>query len=239
VSRAERAFVGILAAQTALCGALAAVELLGGCPGCRSGIPLAPAGFLFYLALLWQALRSGVGPFSLGGAHFAFGVHLLLAADRLRSGLPCLPCLGAAGLSAALAAAAWICDSKGGGRALLLFPGAALVAVLSTGLSRAGAESPSSAGGPDGPASVRVTVFSQPDCRWCEELRDSVLPGVLKEFGPRIQVAWRPASDLPAIRRTPTLVVARGGADRSARVIEGLPTAEALRDAIRAVEGRP
>jgi hypothetical protein len=236
VTRAEKAFVALLAAQTALCGAIAAVELFGGCPGCRPGISLAPAGFLFYLALLVQALRRGVGPFPLGGAHFALGVHLLLSAERLRSGLPCAPCLAAAALSGALALSAWICDPRAGGRALLLLPGAALVAALWSGLPRAGAESPAA---PARSAVVRLTVFTQADCGWCDRLRDEVLPEIARDFGSRLDVVWRPASDLPAIRRTPTIVITRGAGERPARVLEGLPTAEVLREAVRAVEGRP
>jgi len=233
VTRAERIFVGLLAGQTALCGALAAAEFLGACAGCRHGPSLGLAGFLFYLALLVQALRGGVGPFPLGGAHFALGVHFLLTAERLRSGLPCAPCLDAAAVSAALAAAAWACDRRASGRALLLLPGAALVAALWSGSPRAGAETPPAA------APLRITVFTQPDCAWCDELKSSVMPGIVREFGPRLEVAWRPASDLPAIRRTPTIIVARGGAGRPARVLEGLPSAEALRDAVRSVEAAP
>jgi hypothetical protein len=57
-----------------------------------------------------------------------------------------------------------------------------------------------------------------------------------KEFGDRLEVVLRPARDLPAIRRTPTIIVAPARKDRPGRVIEGLPALETLRAAIREAE---
>ena len=108
-----------------------------------------------------------------------------------------------------------------------------LAAVALTGWPRTAAATP-----PAGPG-VRITIFSQEDCPYCDDLRDRVMPEVEKEFGPRVQVVWRPAAELPAIRRTPTLVVAPGRNGRGARVIEGLPRIDVLREAIREAESRP
>jgi hypothetical protein len=239
VNGAQKAFVGALAAQTALCGGIALAEALSGCAACRNGSSLALAGFLFYLGLLLEALRRGVRPFHLWASAFAFGVHLLLAADLLRSGLRCWPCFSACAGSAALAGLAWLCDRDLLARVPLLLPGAALVVVLWSSLPRAVAEPPSTRVDPAGTSALRLTVFTQADCPYCDELRDRVMPDILREFGPRLELAWRPASDLPAIRRTPTLVISRSLKDRPARVLEGLPSVESLREALRAVEGAP
>ena len=87
-------------------------------------------------------------------------------------------------------------------------------------------------------ASVSIVIFTQEDCAYCDELRDRVIPEIEKEFGRRVRVDYRPASDLPAVRKTPTLILTPGRAGVQGRVIEGLPTVERLRGAIHDLETR-
>jgi protein-disulfide isomerase len=85
---------------------------------------------------------------------------------------------------------------------------------------------------------VSVEVFTEPDCPYCDELRSRVMPEIEKEFGTRVRINYRPATDLPAVRRTPTLILTPGRLGAQGRVIEGLPTLERLRGAIRDLETR-
>ena len=64
------------------------------------------------------------------------------------------------------------------------------------------------------------------------------MPEIEREFGERVRIDYRPAADLPAVRRVPTLILTPGRAGREGRVIEGLPTVERLRGAIRDLEAR-
>jgi hypothetical protein len=82
-------------------------------------------------------------------------------------------------------------------------------------------------------ASVSIVVFTQEDCAYCDELRDRVMPEIEREFGRRVRIDYRPASDLPAVRKTPTLILTPGRTGIQGRVIEGLPTVERLRGAIQ------
>ncbi|MGH7342432.1 MAG: hypothetical protein ACREKH_18245, partial [Candidatus Rokuibacteriota bacterium] len=144
--------------------------------------------------------------------------------------------LGAAGLSAALAALSIACDRANLVRMALILPWSVLLVLAWSGLPRPAAGAPVS---PADAADVRLVVFTQPDCPYCDELRDRVLPAIEREFGSRLQVTYRPARDLAAVRRTPTLVITPGRREQPARVIEGLPSPESLRAAILEMGGRP
>lgn len=235
MSRAWTAFRITLAAQAGLAGWAAANA--GGCDACRaSGSWLAIAGFALYASMLAGALAWGPSPAVFGAAFFAAGVHAVLAAHLWISELGCGLCAATASGAALLALFAVACDRGNLARGAAVVPWAALAAIAAVGWPR-----PASAVPPPGDiaAAVRLTVFTQPDCPYCDRLRDQVMPGLEKEFGPRLRVIWRPAADLPAIRRTPTLVVAPERNGRGGRVFEGLPAADDLREAIRSAEGRP
>lgn len=234
MSRAWTAFRILLAGQTAVAGA--AVLWGGSCGACRTGGSwLALAGFGLYASLLAAALARGPSPLVFGGALFAAGVHAVLALHLWLGEVGCALCASAAAGAGALAALAVACDRGNLARGAAVLPWAVLAAVAATGWP----QSTTADAAPPAGTSVRLTVFAQDDCPYCEQLRDRVLPDIEKEFGSRLRVVWRPAADLPAIRRTPTLVVAPERNARGGRVFEGLPAATALRDAIRDAEARP
>jgi thiol-disulfide isomerase/thioredoxin len=81
-----------------------------------------------------------------------------------------------------------------------------------------------------------VRIYIQPDCPYCERLRKEIVPEIVKEFGTRVRIEYRSADDLPGIRRTPTLILDPRRAESRPRIIEGLPTLERLRGAIRDLE---
>lgn len=233
MSPAWAAFRAVLAAQTVLAGWAATGA--AGCGACRTGGSwLAVAGFALYAGMLAAALARGPSPAVFGSALFAAGVHAVLAAHLWVSELGCALCAATAVGASLLAGLSVACDRANLARAAAILPWAALTALAAVGWPRAAAAAPAAEG-----AGARLTIFTQPDCPYCERLRDEVMPGLEKEFGPRLRVVWRPAADLPAIRRVPTLVVAPERNGRGGRVFEGLPTAADLRQAIRDAEGRP
>lgn len=235
MSRTWTAFRVLLGAQTLTAVTAAVLELGEGCSACRAGgLSLGLAGALFYGGLLAAALLRGPSTPVYAAAVAATGVHLFLAARMLAGGPLCAVCLLAAGLSLPLGACAVAAAPERLGRVALLLPLAAVPGFVGT----LPAPSAASAAVTDASA-VRITVFSQADCPYCDVLKHAVLPAISREHGPRVDVVWRDAAELPSIRRTPTVFVSRGGRQAPARVFEGLPTAEMLRDAIRDAEGRP
>ena len=232
MSRAWRPLVALLAAQTVLAAAAATREWIFDCGACRvGGLSLGTVGFAFYAGLLVAALACGPTRLLFGGLHFGFGIHVILAAQLVASGLPCWLCLAAAALSLALAALSVACDRANLTRMALVLPWPVLLILGWSGLPQA----PEA----EKPGSVRVVVYGQPDCPYCDELRARVLPEVQEEFGDRMTVVHRPADELAAIRMTPTVMVTPPHADGPSRVFEGLPTVPMLRKAIREAEGRP
>ncbi len=235
MSRAWTALRILLGAQAALAGAAATLEWTYPCGACRAGgMSLGLLGAAYYGGLLVAALVTGPTRALFCALLFGFGVHVMLVAQLVLAGLTCGICFAAAGVSLALVALSVACDRANLGRLAMVLPWAALLVVAAGRSPRPAAE----AAGPVSSA-VRFTVFTQDDCPYCDELRDRVMPEVEREFGPRLEVVYRPSSDLPAVRRTPTLVVSPGRKDRQARVLEGLPTVAMLRDAIRQAEGAP
>ncbi|HEX7899341.1 MAG TPA: hypothetical protein VF950_16365 [Planctomycetota bacterium] len=235
MSRAWTAFRLLLAAQVVLAGWAASGA--GDCGACRAtGSWLALAGFALYASMLAGALAWGPSAAVFGAALFAAGVHAVLVAHLWIADLRCGVCAATAVGAALLAVLAVACDRGNLARGAAVVPWAVLAAVAAVGWPRPAAAVPAPA---DPAAAVRLTVFTQADCPYCDRLRDEVMPALEKEFGARLRVVWRPAADLPAIRRTPTVVVAPERNGRGGRVFEGLPTAGDLRDAIRSAEGRP
>lgn len=236
MNRPWRTLVLLLAAQALLAGAAATLEWTGSCGACRAGgMSLGLVGLAFYGALFIAALSTGPTPILYGAVLFGFGIHAVLVTQMLSAGAPCAICLAAAGISLLLAATTIACDRSNLARLAFVLPWAAL-AVL--GWGNTGRIAAVAAASVTDTAAVRVVVFTQPDCPYCDELRDRVMPRAEREFGSRIEVVYRPAGDLPAVRRTPTIVVSSGRRDREARVIEGLPPYEKLRDAIAGVESK-
>jgi hypothetical protein len=224
----------LLGGQTILSVAAVALELTRSCAACSSGT-LAPgiAGAVFYGGLLLLAARRGPSRWLTGAILFAFGIHVALAVQMWLTGIVCVVCVAATVGSLALVCLSLARDPAELGRLGFIAPWSALAVVVGLGTARA----PAAASGST-PESVSVVVFTQPDCPYCEELRNRVMPEIEREFGTRIRIDYRPASDLPAVRRVPTLILTPSRTGREGQVIEGLPTVERLRGAIRDLEAR-
>src|SRR5204863_8548285 len=137
------------------------------------------------------------------GIFFGFGVHAMLVVQLLLAGLKCWLCFSAAGISLALVSLSVAHDPANVVRMALVLPWSVLVVLAWNGSPRPAVAAAASI---TDTAAVRLVVFTQPDCAYCDELRRNVLPGIEHEFGSRLEVVYRPAGDLPAIRRTPTIV---------------------------------
>ncbi len=232
MTRRWRAIVGLLAAQAALSGVVVVLEATRSCAACGSGrLFFGLAGLVYYTALLVLARTRGPSRLFYGGLLLAFGVHAALTAQMFLTGTVCGPCLGASFGALLLVGLSISLDRDNIGRLALVVPWSALLVALGSLPFRAAAP-------PDPIAGVSIVVFTEPDCPYCDELRNRIMPEMEREFGARIRVDYRPASDLPAVRRTPTLILTPGRVGARGRVIEGLPTVERLRGAIRDVETR-
>lgn len=234
MTRVWKALLLLLGVQTTLSGAAIAVELTRSCGSCSSG-NLIPgfAGLAFYAALLLLALWRGPSGWITGSILIGFGVHIALLVQMWRTGIVCGICVAATIGSVALVSLALARDPAELGRLGFLAPWSALVVAVGFGAARSPVPAASTS-----PDSVSVVVFTQPDCPYCEELRSLVMPEIEREFGARIRIDYRPAADLPAVRRVPTLILTPGRTGREGRVIEGLPSVERLRGAIRDLEAR-
>lgn len=225
----------LLGVQAALSAAAATLEWAYTCGACRAGgLSLGLLGFSFYGGLFLAALLAGPTRILYGGILLGLGVHAVLVAQLVATGQACAVCLAAAGVSLLLAALSVACDRVNLTRLVFILPWSLLL-----GLGWVHAPRPAAAAARvavTDSAAVRLVVFTQAQCPYCDELRDRVLPGLEKEFGPRLQVLFRDAGDLPGIRRTPTIVIAPGRREREARIFEGLPETAALRAAILEVE---
>jgi len=234
VSRSWRALVILLGVQASLSGTAVLLEWTRACAACRAG-GLTPgvAGLVFYGGLLGFALVRGSSRWVTAGILAAFGVHVALAVQMLFTGIVCGLCVAATVGSLALVALSMTREPAELGRLGFVAPWSALVVAVGFGATHPPAPVPASP-----PSSVSVVVFTQPDCPYCEELRSRVMPEIEREFGARVRIDYRPAADLPAVRRVPTLILTPAMTGREGRVIEGLPTVERLRGAIRDLEAR-
>lgn len=234
MNRAWKALLILVGVQAALSGTAIVLELTRSCAACGTGT-LVPgiAGGAFYGALLLLALRRGPSRWITGAILMAFGVHIALAVQMWLTGILCGICVAATVGSLALVFLALARDPAELGRLGFIAPWSALVVAVGFGTARSPAAVVSTVSD-----SVSVVVFTQPDCPYCEELRSRVMPEIEREFGSRIRIDYRPAADLPAVRRVPTLILTPGRTGREGRVIEGLPSVERLRGAIRDLEAR-
>jgi hypothetical protein len=228
VTRAWRILVVALGAQA---GTAAVAAAMPSCAACRlPGIPWAILGALSYAGLLALSLWRGPSRTVNAACVAAAGVHAGLVARMAVSGPWCGVCLSLAAGSLILAGLAVALDRRLLLRAGALAPWAALVAWT---LSAPPPIHPAAGGD-----AVRVVVFMQDDCRYCEEFRSRMAPDLSREFGGRLDLEYRAAKDVPGVRRTPTFLISPASTAGSSRVIEGLPTMDALRTAIRAAGGR-
>jgi hypothetical protein len=230
VSRPWRVLTVLLGAQAGISAVAAALDWTWSCGACRAGgFSLGPVGFAFYAGLFVAALAAGPNRLLFSAVLFAFGIHVMLTAQLLWLGLHCWVCFAAAANATAMAALAVACDRANLGRLAAALPWAVLLVVGWAAIPRS----------EPAPAAVRVTAFTQPDCPYCDDWRDRMLPELRREFGPRLQAAERPAAEMPALRRTPTLVIAPARRDARTQVIEGLPDYATIRGAVLRAEGKP
>lgn len=232
MSLERRALLALLFFQTAVAGVGVLIESAGSCAACfTKGPSPALAGLAFYAVLL---ITFGVRKFErlrLAGIQIAFGIHCALTAKLFVSGETCALCIIAAAGSLALVITTLKIQPDNLGQVALLVPFSALLVAAGLGTVTPGGPSPAGSA-----AGVGILVFSEADCSYCDELRTQILPEIEREFGARIHVAWRSAAELPALRRTPTLILSSTRPGAKDRVIEGLPSLERLRGAIRDLE---
>lgn len=188
------------------------------------------AGLAGYLALLAVALWKGPNRLLFAGVFFAFGVHALLVV-RMTQDRWCWICAAAAANSLLLAALAIVQDRANLKLAGFALPWSAAVLLI---VPRSATPQVHVAEAREG---VRLVVLERAGCDYCRELRARVLPRLEREFGDRIEIRFRSADDVPGVTRTPTLILTKRS---QARVIDGLPPYEMLRDAVaRALENGP
>lgn len=219
-------FLGSLA----LGAVLSALAIGLDCRACDRGSWIAWAGLAGYVALVGVALRRGPNRLLFAGVFFAFGVHSLLVV-RMAQDRWCWICAVAAANSVLLAVLAILLD-----RANLKLAGFALPwsAVILLVVPRSATPQVHVTEAREG---VRLVVLERAGCDYCRELRDRVLPRLEGEFGDRVEIRFRSADDVPGVVRTPTLILTKRS---QARVIDGLPPYEMLRDAVaRALEDGP
>jgi len=207
----------------ALGGALAcSVAGVAGCRSCGTPPPLAVAGIAFYAASLIVALARPDAASLRFALMAASGFHLGLIAAMASRGFACGSCLGAA--SCAFMALALVLG-RDMSRWNWLPP--ILPWTAAAGLLMAPPSPPV-----DSPPHTRIVAYTRPDCPYCDELRDRVLPEATR--GLAVEVVFRDAAGADFVTRTPTLLISRGA---NFRVVEGLPAPERLREEIARVEG--
>ncbi len=237
MSRPWKILLILLGIQAGISAAAAALDWTYSCGACRTGgFSLGPVGVAFYAGLLLAALYAGPGRLVFGAVIFAFGIHVMLVAQLLSLGLACWICFAAAANALAMAVLSVACDRANLARAAAILPWSAILVVgwRHIPLHETAKETEATAS-----EAVRLTAFTQPECPYCEDLRDRVFPALRKEFGPRVRIVERPAGEQPGLRRVPTLVISPAGRDAGSRVIEGLPDYETLRGALLRAEGKP
>jgi len=207
------------------------------CAACQK-LNLGWLGAAFYGALLVCFLRrwDAVANLMLCAA---IAVHAALAVRMLSEGYACGFCIGAAIGCVALVVLRTI-QFHGLLRAvsIYLIP---LSLVASTVLGwaspapQAADLSQSVPAGSRATNTVKMVVFENSECPYCERFRREVLPLVQAICGDTVALTFANADANPAVRVTPTILLARGD-DR--RVYEGLPNAQMLIREIGRMHGR-
>ena len=205
------------------------------------GKNLAVVGMAYYGVLLLAAQAFGRSIFVFSGVILAAGVHGGLLAVLLHAKLLCGPCLGTAVSALVALGAAIRCETWIAYRASWVIPGVALLiqcwlfltaALPQAAEARAGAERISEEefrAPPVAPGHVRMVVYSRPDCGYCIQFDREVLPVIVRDFGPHLEIERRSAENLPGIP-TPTLILT--GAEKR-RFFPGLPELADLKSTVR------
>jgi thiol-disulfide isomerase/thioredoxin len=217
----------------------------GSCDGLHAafgGRALALAGLAFYAAIAVAGLLRGPSLFVFTGVQIAAAVHGSLLALMFQRGIFCAPCLVTGGAAVAALGVSIRVDPANAFRAGFVLPGVVFALqswMIFSGPAEAGHEARGAAreavrgelASPPEPAGrVRMVAFVRPDCGYCRELEDAVLPALRQEFGGRISIERRSAEGIPGLP-TPTIILL--GQD-GRKVFPGLPPREEL---VRAIQG--
>ncbi len=239
------AVVGLLLAIASL-----ASETMGICGSCGDGngihIGIGAAGTLGYLGLAIAALAGFESLFQIGVLAVA-AVHTALATWMVTIGGLCPICIAAA-LAAFANAAVGLATSRTPFAllertflpTLLVASGVVFAVVVHEGRDQAervtSARRDLAATAPPTLASrgsaIRLLVYENDNCGYCQEFRDGYAPLLARDFGSRVAVEFREAVSASWVRRTPTIAIEAG------TVFEGLPLRyEDLRSAVEAALG--
>jgi len=203
-------------------GALTAcVAAAVGCTACGGPSSLEPLGILVYAGLLVGVLIREDHLL----VRFAFmsisGIHVGLLCAMISRGTFC-------GLCAVVAACAFAATSLALARHPRSWPSLPVILPWAAAAGMLAAPPP-----PVEPSThTRIVAYTRPDCPYCDELRNRVLPEATR--GLEVEVIYRDAMDANFVRRAPTLLLTRG---RRFRVVEGLPTVDRLRGEITVLGG--
>jgi hypothetical protein len=224
--------------------ALARESMVGACGACTVGGPdyLPIVGLVFYGLLFAASILPGAGALVGFAIALAVAAHGLLTGYMVFEGKTCLLCLGAALNALVLFGLSLARDPDNLVRSVIVIPLGAVVIPAALLLMEAPPATsnwrePEVISSPDlaesaNASQVRILVFEQKDCPYCEELRDRLTPAINREFGPRVTWSFRKATEMPGIRNTPTVVVLPTHG-KGSTVFEGLPPYEALAAAVR------
>lgn len=204
-------------------GALvASVAAAAECPACGGPPRLAVAGIAFYAALLVAALVRPEHPLLRFAFMSAAGFHLGLAWTMASRGAPCALCLATALCSMAATALCLGRDRVRWSQLPAVAPWTAAIGLL------AAPPAPPM----EFPPHTRIVAYTRPDCEYCDELRNRVIPEATR--GLEVEIVYRDAASADFVRRAPTLLLSRGTRHR---VMEGLPTVDRLREELVVIGG--
>lgn len=235
----------------ALLGSIWAAVAGAGCGSCDGlhallgGKTLALLGIGFYSALALVALFFGPNLLIFTGIQIAAGVHGALLALMFHRGMFCAPCLLTGAAAVAALGVSIRLETANAFRTSFVLPGAAFA--LQTWMIFAGAIGPDHearvaaqevvqaelAASPVPAGQVRMMAFTRPDCAYCQELEDVVIPAIREAFRDRISIESRSAEGIPGLP-TPTIILT--GLD-GRKVFPGLPPREELVGAIHGLMG--
>ena len=240
---------------TALAGSTWAFYASQGCGSCgeaaagTGGSILSALGIAYYAILLGVSLLLGPSKIVFAGITVAAGVHVSLLALLFSRGVFCPPCFltGAAAISAIILS--FFQDSQNLTRATWTLPGTALVwnmvAIYGLGIAappiqaqgealEAAVQYESATSEDSSSLQVRMTVYSNPQCHYCQQLKEEIAPRLEAEFGSSLAIEWRSASNFPGMP-TPTIFINRA---EFQAMFPGLPSEQVLRDTILDAQGK-
>lgn len=235
----------------ALLGSLWAALAGAGCGSCEGvqalfgGKALALLGVAFYSALALVGLLSGPCLFVFTGLQIAAGIHGALFAVMFHRGMFCAPCLVTGALAVAALGVSLRIEPGNAYRASFVLPGAAFALQSWMIFAGGGIPSPEAgtaarqaaerevSGSPAPAGQVRMVAFTRPDCAYCRELEEIVIPELRAEFQGRISIERRSAEGIPGLP-TPTIILT---SEVGRKVFPGLPARQELEGAIQGLMG--